>query len=159
MRHIVGVMLAVLALAGCGGKTPVAQTGPEPTLTTSVPRTAGEIATEMGIGPVAVWTAATDKNQLLGRPGGYTSAATMTDKRVSCTTDPDTSCGATVEVYPTEGEALARSQYIQSILSGGGLLGTEYHTIQGGALLRVTGQLTPEQAKVYADKFKVAAQH
>lgn len=107
---------------------------------------------------VTVWTAATDKNQLLGRPGGYTTAATITDKRVSCTPDPDTSCGATVEVYPTEGEALARSQYIQSVLSGGGLLGTEYHTIQGSALLRVTGQLTPEQAKVYADKFKAAAQ-
>jgi alkanesulfonate monooxygenase SsuD/methylene tetrahydromethanopterin reductase-like flavin-dependent oxidoreductase (luciferase family) len=159
MRHIAAVMLAVLALAGCGGKTPVTQTVPEPSVTTSATRTAGEIATEMGIGPVTVWTAATDKNQLLGRPGGYTSAATITDRRVSCTPDPDTSCGATVEVYPTEGEALARSQYIQSILAGQAWLGTEYHTIQGSALLRVTGQLTPEQAKVYADKFKVAAQH
>ena len=158
MRNTVIVMLAVLILAGCGGKTPTAQTGPAPSVTTSAPQhTAGELATAMGLGKVTVWTAATDENHLLGRPGGYTSAATIVDKRIPCT-DPATDCGATIEVYPTEAEALARSQYIQSILSGGGLLGTEYHYFAGGALLRVTGELTPDQAKAYAAKFEVAAQ-
>lgn len=36
MRHIVGVMLAVLALTGCGGKTPVVQATPTVTATPSV---------------------------------------------------------------------------------------------------------------------------
>lgn len=154
MRNTIIVMLAVLALAGCSDKTPVAQTGPEPSVTTS--RTAGDIATAMGMGKVTVWTADTDPNKLLGRPGGYTSAATITDKRLTCA-DVSTSCGATVEVYPAEAEAQARSEYIQSILGAGGILGTEYHYFAGGALLRVTGQLTPDQVKVYAAKFEAAS--
>ena len=155
MRYIITILLAVTALAGCGGKTPVAQTGPAPQAVSQKP--AGDIAKAMTLGTVTVWTAATDQNQLLGRPGGYTSAATIMDKRLKCT-DPATDCGATVEVFATPDQALARSQYIQGILAGGGILGTEYHTIAGSSLLRVTGQLTPEQAKVYADKFTAAAQ-
>lgn len=151
MRYITMVLLAVLALAGCGGKTPVAQTGPEPT---PVVKTAGDIANAMALGKVTVWTAETDPNRLLGRPGGYTSAATIVDKRITCT-ETATSCGATIEVYPTADEALTRSQYIQSLL--GGALGTEYHYFTGTALLRVTGELTPDQAKVYAAKFEAAA--
>lgn len=151
MRKTVVILLAVLALAGCGGKTPVAQTGPEP-----AQHTAGELANAMSLGTVMVWTADTDPNKLLGRTGGYTSAATIADERITCT-EPATDCGATIEVYPTADEALARSQYIQSILSGGGILGTEYHYFEGAALLRVTGQLTPDQAKVYAAQFQVAS--
>lgn len=147
MRYIT-VLLAVLTLAACGGKTPVANTAPEP-------QTAGQIATTMAAGKVTVWTAETDPNRLLGRPGGYTSAATIVDSRLTCT-EVATDCGATVEVYPTAAEAQARSEYIQSILGGGGVLGTEYHYFEGTALLRVTGELTPDQAKVYATKFQAA---
>lgn len=156
MRTIAVVLLAVMAFAGCSGNTSLAQTAPAPSETTSAPQhTAGELAAAIGLGEVTVWTAATDENNLLGRPGGYTSAATIVDKRIPCT-DPATDCGATIEVFATADQALARSQYIQSILSGGGILGTEYHTLVGPALLRVTGTLTPDQAKVYADKFRAA---
>lgn len=148
MRYIITI-LTVLLLAGCGGKTPVAQTAPEP-------KTAGQIANTMAVGTVTVWTAETDPNHLLGRPGGYTSAATITDPRVKCT-ETSTSCGATIEVYPTEAEATARSEYIQGILGNGGMLGTEYHYFAKTALLRVTGELTPDQAKAYAAKFEAAA--
>lgn len=37
MRNTVVILLAVLALAGCGGKTPVAQTGPHPTTPSATP--------------------------------------------------------------------------------------------------------------------------
>lgn len=151
MRNTVVILLAVLALAGCSGKTPVAQTGPE-----SVQHTAGAIANAMSLGTVTVWTADTDPNKLLGRTGGYTSAATIADTRITCT-ERATDCGATIEVYPTADEALARSQYIQAILGNGGVLGTEYHYFEGTALLRVTGQLTPDQAKVYATQFQAAS--
>lgn len=145
MRYIITILTALL-LAGCGG-TPVAQTPP-------VEKTAGAIANAMAAGTVTVWTAETDPNQLLGRTGGYTSAATITDPRMECA-EPATSCGATIEVYPTADQALARSEYIQSLL--GGILGTEYHYFGGTALLRVTGQLTPDQAKEYAAKFEAAS--
>lgn len=151
MRYVTVLLAAVLTLAACGGKTPSANTAPEPAT-----HTAGQIANTMAIGRVTVWTAATDENKLLGRPGGYTSAATTVDSRLDCT-EVATSCGATIEVFPTPDQAVARSQYIQSLL--GGILGTEYHTVIGSVLLRVTGQLTPDQAKVYADKFDAAAQH
>jgi len=160
VRYTIIAMLAALALAGCSDQTPVAQTPPASTTSTVVTHhTAGELATALGMGTVTVWTAATDENQLLGRPGGYTSAATVTDKRLPCPdkADPGTDCGATVEVFPTDDEAVRRSEYIQSILGGGGILGTEYHYFAATALLRVTGQLTPDQAKVYAEKFQTAA--
>lgn len=147
MRYIITILTALL-LAGCGG-TPVAQTPP-------VEKTAGVIANAMATGTVTVWTAETDPNRLLGRTGGYTSAATIVDPRVECT-EPATSCGATIEVYPTADKALARSEYIQSILGNGGVLGTEYHYFSGTALLRVTGELTPDQAKEYASKFEAAS--
>lgn len=150
MRYITVILLAVLALAGCSSHTPVAQTAPV------VQKTAGDIAKAMDVGTVTVWTAATDENQLLGRPGGYTSAATIVDSHLTCTdkADPGTDCGATVEVFDTSGQATARSQYIQSLL--GGLLGTEYHYFSGTALLRVTGHLTPDQAKAYDTAFETA---
>jgi hypothetical protein len=153
MRNTILVIVAVLALAGCGGKTPAAQTVPS---ATTSQRTAGEIATAMGMGKITVWTAVTDENHLLGRPGGYTSAATIMDKRISCTdpTDPGTDCGATVEVFATPDQALARSQYIQSLM--GGIFGTEYHYLAGTALLRVTGTLTPDVAMQYDTKFEAA---
>lgn len=154
MRYIT-ILLAVLLFAGCGGKAPVAQTGPAAT-PTAAQKTAGEIAKTMNLGTVTVWTAATDQNQLLGRPGGYTSAATIVDKRLTCT-DPSTDCGATIEVFPTSDQATARSEYIQSILGGGGVLGTEYHYFSGTALLRVTGHLTPDQAKAYDTAFEAAS--
>lgn len=147
MRYITVILLAVLALAGCSSHTPVAQTAP------MVQKTAGDIAKAMDIGAVTVWTAATDGNQLLGRPGGYTSAATIVDSHLACT-DPSTDCGATVEVFDTSDQAHARSQYIQSLL--GGMLGTEYHYFSGSALLRVTGHLTPDQAMAYDTAFEAA---
>ena len=151
MRYLATLLLIGL-LVGCGGKTPAASTAPEPAVT----RTAGDIATSMGLGKVTVWTAETDPNKLLGRTGGYTSAATIVDKSIPCT-EVATACGATVEVYPTADQALTRSEYIQSILGNGGVFGTEYHYFAGTALLRVTGELTPDQAKAYAAKFEVAA--
>jgi len=106
-----------------------------------------------------VWTAETDPNKLLGRPGSYTSAATVIDTRVDCDepAEPGIDCGARVEVFATAGAAKKRSDYIQGILEGGGVLGTEYHTLAGGTLLRVTGELTPKQAAVYAAKFKAVS--
>lgn len=166
--------LALAALlAGCGGSRgqdgsaqtsaprATASSAPAPAAPTAPPNTkdAASLAAALGQGTPHIWTAETDPNKLLGRPGGYTSAATVADKRVSCDDpkEPGASCGATVEVFASAEDAKARSDYIQSILRGGGLLGTEYHTRADAALPRVAGELTPKQAAVYAEKFKAAA--
>ncbi|MFB6722154.1 hypothetical protein ACFCV3_18405 [Kribbella sp. NPDC056345] len=171
------IVLAGVALTACGGEsgtpsgTPssapttgstatVPTTAPTPSAPPSTPeatpKDAATIAKALDLGKVHVWTAETDPNKLLGRPGSYTSAATVIDKRVACSDParPDTACGARVEVFETPAVAKKRSAYIQGILEGGGVLGTEYHTVVGSTLLRVTGELTPKQAGVYAAKFK-----
>jgi len=95
----------------------------------------------------------TDANNLLGRPHGYTSATVLVDDNLSCdTSDPGVDCGGTVEVFATEADAKARATYIDSIISGSSLF-TEYDTLSGSALLRVSGDIKPSLAKKYAATF------
>ena len=92
-----------------------------------------------------------DPNNLIGRPNGYVSAAVIYDSNAACT-EIGVSCGATVEVWPDEASAKARSDYIQAILKDAPMLGSEFHTLEGAVLLRVDGnQLKPSQAKAYAE--------
>lgn len=99
-----------------------------------------------------IFTAATDPNKRLGRPGGYTSKVDFTDARVTdAKTGKGVDLGGSIEVFPTTGEAQKRSDYIQGILQGAPMFGTEYHYLSGGALVRVTGTLTPDQAAEYED--------
>ena len=102
----------------------------------------------------AVYTEETDPNKQLGRPNGYISKTAFSDSRVDELvvegSEPDsTERGGSVEVYPTAEGAKARSAYIQSLL--GGVLGTEYHFLNGGILVRVTGNITPSESTVYKD--------
>lgn len=103
---------------------------------------------------VVALTAETDSNQLLGRPNGYTQATVLSDSHGACPPDgPGTDCGATIEVWGSQSDAQARSDYIQSILKQSPELGSEYDTVGGNVLLRVTGKLTPDQAKPYQEAF------
>jgi hypothetical protein len=99
--------------------------------------------------PATVYTAATDPNKLLGRPGGYTSKADWTDRRAKPNLDDEVQLGGSVEVYKDPAAAKKRGEYIAKILDGMPAFGTEYHYLNGGILLRVSGALTPEQAAEY----------
>ena len=101
-----------------------------------------------------VFTAATDPNHLLGRPNGYLSKASFSDKRVpaSDTTGDskgDVDYGGSVEVFATANEAKARAAYIESVLEANPMLGTEYDYLNGPVLLRVSQYLIPSQAEEY----------
>jgi hypothetical protein len=159
--------LAVLALAGCG-TTPGMVANPPPASTPQTQsvqsqpwttKTAAQIVQAMRptipqVTKVTVWTETTDANQLLGRPNQYTSAASLADKRAPAG-ETGVDAGATVEVFATLDDAQQRADYIAAIKQGG-LMGTEYHTIAGTALLRVTGTLTPTASRVYAAAFTAA---
>jgi hypothetical protein len=161
---------ALLTACGGGDGQPGAAGQPVPQATTSSTpapvqpaastrhveaKNAATLATALKSGKVHVWTAEDDPNKLLGRPGQYTSAASVVDKRVDCTDDvPGAACGATVEVFATVDDATTREKYIATAIKSIG--SSEYHTIVGTALLRVTGELTPKQAAVFADRFKTA---
>lgn len=93
-----------------------------------------------------------DPNNLMGRPNGYVSAAVLYDKSVSCT-QVGTDCGAMIEVWPDEAAAQARSKYIQESIKSMPMLGQEYHSIKGSALLRVDGNVKPSIASTYSGTF------
>ncbi|KXT58724.1 hypothetical protein Y710_00295 [Gordonia sp. QH-12] len=58
-----------------------------------------------------------------------------------------------MELWPSEEAANKRKDYIQSILTDSPMLGSEYDTVRGPMILRVSGDLKPSQAKVYEQAF------
>lgn len=101
-------------------------------------------------------TEATDDNSLLGRPNGYTAAVVLIDPRSRGLCDParpGVDCGATVEQWPSQAAAQARADYIRNIRAASPILGSEWTTVSGDLLLRVTGELTPSTAKSYENAF------
>lgn len=129
-------------------KTPTAT----PAAITDAAAVVGKLkAAGLPIGKVFAYTAATDPNHLLGRPNGYTSKVNFQDSRINTTdtSDPtDSSNGGSVEVYPTPAGAKARADYIQSLGQSLPML-VEYDYLHGGILLRLSQNLTPDQAKQY----------
>jgi len=169
MSALIAVLVGAAVLAACGGsKTAVSTGAPTTTVATSptvspsstvAPLTAAAMvaklkAAGLPIGTVIVYTAASDPNHLLGRPNGYISAAMFTDKRlkgseVAGLDKTNLGRGGKVEVFADAGGAKARMKYIQSCLKSMPILGSEYDYVVGTALLRVSGLLTPTQAKAY----------
>jgi serine/threonine-protein kinase len=95
-----------------------------------------------------------DANQLIGRPNGYTAATAIVDSRGKCPNDgPGVDCGATVEQWPDQAGAQRRADYLQKMKQAMPIAGTEWTTVQGPLLLRVTGKLKPSVAKTYQDAF------
>jgi hypothetical protein len=102
-----------------------------------------------------------DPNNMLGRPGGYTSKAAFQDQRVPASKygsevdDPNR--GGSVEVFADQAAAVARARDVQTKLKAFGL-GTEYDYVVGGVLVRVTGTVKPSQARGYEKALGVPAQ-
>jgi hypothetical protein len=99
-----------------------------------------------------VYTERSDPNNLLGRPGGYTSKIAFSDSRVKQSDligvdKYDTGRGGSIEVYETSALAKKRAAYIQAV--SGGIVGTEYDYLSRGMLIRVNGNLIPKDAKTY----------
>ena len=157
---------ASLALSSCGAATPTSSPADSSSVSVAAKPVMkamdAEAVTKALVGKidsvsvVMVYTEANDPNSLLGRPNGYTSKTAFADSRVSASkiegTDADAIVrGGSVEVYSTPSDAKGRSVYIQSLLKGVAMLGTEYHFLRGGVLVRVTGNLTPTQAAAYKE--------
>jgi len=99
-----------------------------------------------------VYTAETDPNKLLGRPGGYMSKTAFSDSRIKPalfgTTQDSVNGGGSVELFADEDAATARRNYVQELGKRLPIL-TEYDYQSGPVLLRVSRNLTPEQAAEY----------
>lgn len=157
---------ALLTLAGCSGDNAgggTVDTKPSSSAASSTPAAEtpdAESVVKSLVGsiddaqPATVYTAATDPNNLLGRPGGYTSKADWTDKRAKPKLDDEVQNGGSVEVYADPAEAEERAKFIADTLDKMKIFGTEYHYLNGGILLRVSGALTPDQAAEYEAALK-----
>ena len=181
-------LLAALAgCAGSAGTTPTAS-GPagSPAASSSAPM-ASSPAAETPASPaealagkdaeaVGVWLAeqgvpvqvtrgsdeTTEPNDRPGPPGGYTSKAAFADSRIPKSdytgSEPDSSDrGGSIEVFADEAGAIARAAEVQGKLKDYGL-GAEYDYVVGGVLVRVSGNVTPSQAKAYQDALGVPPQ-
>lgn len=167
IRAAVAVAALPLLLAGCGSTAPASPSSPAAPASAVAPaqlepapaRTAEEVVADLTakVGAAKsgiVYTADTDPNKLLGRPNGYTSKASFTDSRVKAAEAKDGNTGSvdlggSVEVYADDAAAAARKQYIDGVMKASPALGTEYSYVDGPVLLRVSQELTPDQAAEY----------
>lgn len=101
------------------------------------------------IGVRTVYTAASDPNDLLGRPGEYTSKVNFRDTRIKNPPDPtDVDAGGSVEVFASSGAAKKRADYVQATTRGSYLF-PDYGYRRDRVFLRLSSMLTPGQAKRY----------
>jgi hypothetical protein len=177
VRLILSAVLAAVTLVGCGGGVEEASDpGPSasPSATEEPADEPSEPAAEepspdaevfaravtdevASAKKVTVITEDNDPNNLIGRPGGYLSAAVIHDEDGDQSDpEPGVEYGATVEVFEDETAAQDRSDYIQGILKDNPMLGTEYNYLNGAALLRVSGDIKPSVASQYEDAFMAA---
>jgi hypothetical protein len=99
-------------------------------------------------------TADNDPNKMIGRSTGYTAATVLVDPRVECPPgDLAVACGAGIEQWPDETAARQRDEYIKRMTTSMPFLGSEYSTVKGNLLLRVSGQLPPSAAEQYKAAF------
>lgn len=157
MKRTFPVVVAAFAvtLAGCGGGTPSATT--PATAAASPAQTPASVITKfqaahLPVVPTITYTAESDPNHLLGRPGKYSAKESWTDTRVDPSRVQDTmpgnvDLGGSVEQFGSAADAQARMEYIVNIEKA--LPFAEYDYVAGSALVRVSSALTPDQAKAY----------
>ena len=165
------VIISAMLLSACGGSSQNASSSPSPTPTSTPSPTptpqaaahAGQSADQilqglkakgLPIGTVTTYTAANDPNHLLGRPGQYTDKVSFKDTRIGQGTGIGVSHGGSIEVFATVQDAQKRFTYLQSLSTSGNALFAEYEYLDGVVILRISSQLTPDQAAQYQTALK-----
>ncbi len=101
------------------------------------------------IGDYLVYSAETDPNELLGRPGQYIGKVNFVDSSISPGAIAlDINDGGSIEVFASEANAQVRHDYVVEVTQSTPLL-AEYDFIQGTVLLRLSKSFTPDEAAVY----------
>ena len=148
MKKLLIMMFLAVALVGCGGSD------------TSQAESAGQTAAELlqaftdaglPIIDAVEYTAETDPNGLLGRPGEYIEKINFNDSRYfEAGESPD----LTVEVFTRRADMESRRDYIQTIVENLNMLEfKQYFYYSDTMLLRIPYRLTPESASEYEAVF------
>ncbi len=147
--------LALLAMAGCasGGSNTAARKGQDAGAVTDALQVVQRLKVAgLPLTVSVTYNETTDPNHLLGRPTGYASKTAFVDTRVPTQSIPDVGGvppGGSVEFFPTAEGAKSRGTYLMALQSKSAIFGVEYDYLNGPALLRVSGRLTPTQARSY----------
>jgi hypothetical protein len=168
-RSIALVSVALVAIiAGCGSSSKTVVTVTVEDGRTITGESAGSTALNavlvlrrleragLPIGSYVNYTAATDGNHLLGRPGQYVSKVNFQDKRIDPkdALDPtDITAGGSIETFDNEDDAQRRYDYVHAISTGSSLF-AEYEYLRGTVLFRISNILTPNQAAEYERALK-----
>ena len=89
------------------------------------------------IGVVRNYTASSDPNKLLGRPGQYTGKANFRDRRIRGGTGFDVNNGGSVETFSNSADAKRRFNYVSAITETSPLF-AEYDYLEGTVFLRLS---------------------
>jgi len=152
MHRIVTGLLLVLVLAAAVGcnQAPAPGSQPSQPSQSKVTTVEGIYNAFKGAGipvtQVEIYTAETDPNEFLGRPGQYTAKASWADSRLE-QVEGDLR-GGTVELFQSQGDLQERKAYIEAIDKAFPFL-MEYTYARGSYLLRLDHGLTPVQAAEY----------
>ncbi len=171
-----GALLAAAAaatiVAGCGSSppaspaqhaasTPAQQRTSSPATVSAAVLTQRMKAAGLPITGVTVYNATTDPNHLLGRQGGYASKvawvvpAAVSAGAGSPSSDPGgIEFGGGIEVFAATADAQSRLDELKAFKPP---LGDGYDYLAGGAVLRLSNYLTPDQAARFRSAFESAA--
>lgn len=161
--------LSVAIAAGCAGSnnlvtppsTATVSTADLAPSTTGPPATINLTAAEVVSGlrnaglPIAaeeVFDESTDPNSQLGRPGQYTSKASFADSRLGGKVD-GVEGGGDVEAFDDQDALTRRDEYLR-IFAEEPPIGGWYQYTVGNVILRITFDLTPDQAGQYEEALR-----
>lgn len=101
------------------------------------------------IGTFVEYDETTDTNELLGRPGQYTSKINFAITTLEQTDENDPK-GGSIEVFESHEDAMARYEYIQEIGKKATFL-AEYGYVNDYVLLRINFDVAPSDEKTYEE--------
>jgi hypothetical protein len=176
MKKLLAIALSVCAvftLASCGHTTKTnttpapTQSSPASVAASSAPSSAQQpeaakitdaesVVTALAdaglpIDNIIVFTAETDDATLLGRPNQYTSRVKFADTRADQAKDTSPT-GGCVEFFNNSADADARYKYLDEIIKSIPMF-AQYLYLTDNVILRIDGDLTPEQADEYKTAF------
>lgn len=158
-------LVLAVALSACSASSTETTQSPTTAPSTAAPTSAAPttgaaptpdavqaVLTKAGATNYLAATAENDENHMLGRPGGYTARVAfelpggdLTAKKGAIER------GGGFEIWPDAVGAQKRHEYITTTLAANPILGTEYDYLAGTVLVRVTGKVTPANAKKVED--------
>lgn len=153
--YLLSAAFASLALVSCGQDESKSQGRAATPAAVEAPKDAaavGEALREQGIDlqDVAVLDEKSDTNNLLGRPGQYTSKIFFHDARHPKTPESGDEFEGTIEVFANAADAQKRRDYIEQVTSGMPML-LQYQFLRGNVLVRLPKAFAPSETKSYED--------